>query len=312
MEQQTTTPETVAAEQQTEQTTGQEQQQQQQTPDQIQETQPQTQPSESSTADDERTQYAERLKSWYLEHGNLEPFLKAGSVDYTKLSAEEVLRTSLKEQHKDLPDEMFERLYRKEVLEKFSQIEGVFEDKDIELGKLLMQKEADRVRARLIDEQKSFLAPVFDAQPKDQEQQKIRADFEQYISNHDYMKSLSDSKRVAVQVGDQQVYMEVDPEVVKSQALDEEKFFSLFSDGKGGVDMHKWAKVVAYANNMEAFESALVNHGKANGTKSVLESDLKNSSFKILGRTVNSGSGGESDSERIAKALEAALQKKGK
>lgn len=309
MEQPTTTQDVNQDVQQTTTETTQQQQavQSAEPQQQVQTQAPETltqQPSES----DERAAYADKIRQYYLQTGNLEPFLKAGSTDYTKLTPEEVLRTDLQNRYPTLSSERLDRLYRKEVLEKFSQIEGIFDDEDRELGADLMKIEAEKVRARLIDEQKEFLLPVSQSVDESKKQQEIREQWSNYVSQSDFIKSLSESKRVAIDVGGEKVNIEVDPQSVVEQTIDDQKFFKQFFDESGTLNWDKWSKVLAYASNMEAFESALVNHGKTLGSSSILEGELKNSSFRVMPSPVNKGYASD-EKQKIAQAVEAALLK---
>ncbi len=273
--------------------------------------QPTEQPKEQPASDDDaakRKEYADKIASYYLEHGDLKPFLEAFSTDYSTLSPEEVLRIDLKKQYPQLSSERLDRLFTKQVLEKFMQIEGVFEEEDVALGSELMKAEADKVRARLISEQQSYLQPVTRVEDKSKEQEEIKNKWSSYVTESQFVKDLSESKRVAIKIGDDELSVSVNPEELVAQTIQDEKFFSKFFDEKGQLDWQKWAKVVAYANDMEGYEQTLVNHGKAVGSKSVIEGDLKNSSFKILGRPAQRTEQ-ENVQSKIAEAISKALSK---
>ena len=72
--------------------------------------------------------------------------------------------------------------------------------------------------------------------------------------------------------------------------LDNNEFFNLFNDHKGGVDLERWYRVLAYASNPAAFEKSLVAHGKSLGEELVTQ-ELKNPSIPVREKPTEASSG---------------------
>jgi hypothetical protein len=226
------------------------------------------------------------------------------------MSDEDVMRLSLKQTYPSLTSERFERLFQKQITDRFMLSEA-FDEEDTELGKELLKSEADKVREKLITDQKKFMEPAAAvvsqrkaAEEAAQKQLELDSQFKTLVTESAFAKSLLESKKVAVKMGDANVNVEVDPQTLIDATLDSDKFFSLFSDGKGGIDFEFWGEVVAYATNRNGFKEALGGHGKSEGTEKIIKKDLKNSTIVVKGKPGNNGTP-EDFRAKLLKAFEA-------
>ena len=215
---------------------------------------------------------------YYNETGNLTPYLEATSVNYSEMSDEAVMRRDLEQANPTLSKGAIERLYTREIVDKYSLDVDKFDQDEVELGKELLAADATKLRDKYVDEQKNFTQPVKEQteEPETVNQEEQRAKWTETVSSHEITKDVMDNKRVLISYGDEKFSYEVEnPESLQEMTIDNNKFFSLFQDEKGNVDFDKWYRVLAYASDPKVYDSSLISHGQELGQEKVV-SDLKN------------------------------------
>lgn len=215
---------------------------------------------------------------YYNETGNLTPYLEATSVNYSEMSDEKVMRRDLEQANPTLSKGAIERLYTREIVDKYSLDEDKFDEDEVELGKELLAADASKLRDKYVDEQKNFTQPVKDQteETETENQEEQRAKWTETVSSHEITKDVMENKRILVSYGDDKFSYEVEnPESLQEMTIDNNKFFALFQDEKGTVDFDKWYRVLAYASDPEVYDSSLISHGQELGQEKVV-SDLKN------------------------------------
>ena len=215
---------------------------------------------------------------YYNETGNLTPYLEATSVNYSEMSDEMVMRRDLEQANPSLSKGAIERLYTREIVDKYSLDVDKFDQDEVELGKELLAADATKLRDKYVDEQKNFTQPVKEQteEPETVNQEEQRAKWTETVSSHDITKDVMENKRILVSYGDEKFSYEVEnPESLQEMTIDNNKFFNLFQDEKGNVDFDKWYRVLAYASDPEVYDSSLISHGQELGQEKVV-SDLKN------------------------------------
>tara|TARA_B100000795_G_C22776812_1_gene430380 strand:- start:120 stop:1262 length:1143 start_codon:yes stop_codon:yes gene_type:complete len=215
---------------------------------------------------------------YYNETGNLTPYLEATSVNYSEMSDEKVMRRDLEQANPTLSKGAIERLYTREIVDKYSLDEDKFDEDEVELGKELLAADATKLRDKYVDEQKNFTQPVKEQTEETEtvNQEEQRAKWTETVSSHEKTKDVMDNKRILVSYGDEKFSYEVEnPESLQEMTIDNNKFFDLFKDDKGDVDFDKWYRVLAYASDPEVYDSSLISHGQELGQEKVV-SDLKN------------------------------------
>lgn len=232
---------------------------------------------------------------YYEKTGDLTPYLQAKTVDFSKLDDASIMRRSLREQYPDVSDKAFDRLYHQQVVEKYKLDAEQWGEDDSELGKELLRSEADKLRSKYVEWQKGFVAPEpqldQDAEEQERATMEAIAQFEKAVKENEITKSILNSKRVSIKAGDDEFNYEL-PEVnaLVDMTLDNNKFFQQFSAGEGQLDYSKWYKTVAYSQNPEQFERALINFGKTLGRSEVTK-EIKNPSTAPVGDVPTEGSG---------------------
>lgn len=222
--------------------------------------------------------FIKQAVEYYEKTGDLTPYLQAKTVDFTKMTDEEILRRSLKEQYSDLSDKAFDRLYKQQVIDKYKLDADEWGEDDSELGKELLRSEAAKLRSQYMDWQKNFTAPEPEEQPVDDSVAQMVARFEQEVRNSDFTKSLLDAKRISIKTADGEFNYEIpEADTLVDMTLNNDKFFSQFANENGALDYAKWYKTAAYSQNPELFEKALINYGKTLG-RSEITKEIKNPS----------------------------------
>lgn len=217
--------------------------------------------------------------------GDAYKYLEAKAFDWGNVTHQELVKDDLKLQYPHLTDDKIERLYQA----KYKQSD-MAADEDREVGLIQLEADAELVRQKRINEQKAFQIPelarpqeAIDLQNRVIEQQKLDAENSQrifeFFREHEATKSLYESKRVAIDLGDNGKFnFNIDkPENLMSVALDSEKWQRAISinpqeadTSKLIPDVAKLQKIALVALNPN-YEKDLVNYGKSLGLKAIVE-----------------------------------------
>lgn len=222
--------------------------------------------------------YIKNAVEYYNKTGSLTPYLEATSVNYGELSDEQIMRRELEQSNPTLSAKAIERLYNRDIVNKYSLDEDKYDQEEVELGKELLKADATKLRDKFVDEQKNFTQPEIE---KTEENETVdnTAQMEKWtetVSSNDFTKDVLENKRILIDYNDEKFAYEVEnPEELQAMTVDNNKFFALFKDDKGDVDFDKWYRVLAYASDPEVYDSSLIAHGQELGQEKVV-SDLKN------------------------------------
>lgn len=234
-----------------------------------------------SLRDSEKTPYKDDFikdaVEYYNKTGSLTPYLEATSLNFEEMTDEKIMRHNLKSQNPTLSDRAIERLYLRDIINKYSLDADRFDEDEVELGKELLKADANKLRDSLVDEQKNFIQP--ESKPEDNsEAEAQQTAFIESVNTNKTTRDLLENKRILVDYNDQSFSYEIEnPEQLKDMALDSSKFFGLFQDEKGTIDFDKWYKVASYALDPETYNQSLISHGVGLGQEKVVK-DLKNPS----------------------------------
>lgn len=219
-----------------------------------------------------RDDFIKKAVDYYNQTGDLTPYLEAKLVDYNKLSDEEILKRSLRDQYPTISDKALSLLYQEQVTERFKLDPDRFEELQVEVGKELLAAEASRLRSQYIDKQNQFKAPEPAVTPN--QAQQSQADLEQWLNTvkaDTATGKLLMDKSISISYNNEQFSYEVDnPQALIDMTVDNTKFFGSFLREDGSVDLQKWYRVLNYANDPETFERSLIAHGKTLGEEDVV------------------------------------------
>lgn len=96
------------------------------------------------------------LNTW-KSGGDVTGYLREMTTDYTKLSAEEVMRHHIRQNYPKADERQLEILYRTKVVNAYNLNSD--DADELEEGRLLLEAEAEQFREKFIENQKEFLLP---------------------------------------------------------------------------------------------------------------------------------------------------------
>jgi len=219
--------------------------------------------------------YIKSAVEYYNANGSLTPYLEATSINYEEMSDQQVMRRNLKQDNPTLSDKAIERLYQRDIINKYSLDEDKYDEDEVELGKELLKADADKLRSSFVDEQKKFTSP-----PKTEESQvdqdEINSKWIETVNTNPSTKNILENKSILVDYNGEKFSYEIDdPKQLEEMTVDNNKFFNLFKDQEGNINFDKWYRVLAYASDPDVYDSSLISHGQEIGQEKVV-SDLKN------------------------------------
>jgi hypothetical protein len=217
--------------------------------------------------------------------GDAYKYLEAKAFDWETVNHQDLVLDELKLQYPHLADDKIEKLYQAKY--KLSEYAS---EEDKEVGLIQLEADAELIRQKRISEQKAFQIPevsrsqeAIDTQNRMAEQQEIQAQQVQqalqFFKEHEATKNLMESKRVAIDLGDNGKFnFTVDkPENLMAVALDSEKWQRAIAvnpqeadPSKLIPDVAKLQKIALVALNPN-YEKDLVNYGKSLGLKTIVE-----------------------------------------
>jgi len=217
--------------------------------------------------------------------GDAYKYLEAKAFDWETVNHQDLVLDELKLQYPHLADDKIEKLYQAKY--KLSEYAS---EEDKEVGLIQLEADAELIRQKRIAEQKAFQIPelsrsqeAIEVQNRMAEQQEMQAQQVQqalqFFKEHEATKNLMESKRVAIDLGDNGKFnFTVDkPETLMAVALDSEKWQRAIAvnpqeadPSKLIPDVAKLQKIALVALNPN-YEKDLVNYGKSLGLKTIVE-----------------------------------------
>jgi len=217
--------------------------------------------------------------------GDAYKYLEAKAFDWETVNHQDLVLDELKLQYPHLADDKIEKLYQAKY--KLSEYAS---EEDKEVGLIQLEADAELIRQKRIAEQKAFQIPelsrsqeAIEVQNRMAEQQEMQAQQVQqalqFFREHEATKNLMESKRVAIDLGDNGKFnFTVDkPETLMAVALDSEKWQRAIAvnpqeadPSKLIPDVAKLQKIALVALNPN-YEKDLVNYGKSLGLKTIVE-----------------------------------------
>jgi hypothetical protein len=223
------------------------------------------------------------LLDYRKQTGDLTPYLEAKSKDWDKVSDLDVMKYLLRKNYSEFPDEDFDLLTHKHILQKYlldSPEDKIYDDREKRLAGIELKTDAARERARLKDEQAKFKAP--DLQPDDSAeeqraaQQKMYEDYQAAVKANPTTVKLLSEKKITIGEGDNAYNFKVDPDKLIDIAMNPNKFFDLFGES-GKENWDDFYATLAFATNRKQYDKALIEFGKSQQVKEEVAEDNTNS-----------------------------------
>lgn len=243
--------------------------------------------------------YFQKLYQAY-KNDALEEFLVATHTDYDAISDAELIRMQVENQYPTLQPDEKDLIFKMKLEKEFSITD--LEDSDNRAGQLLMKLEAQKIRDGLKQEQAQYQVKprvndefeLFKQQMQAQqlESQKQLEVFHDYLKSTPEYKNFETNRIVQFGEGDNKINYEVSakPDDFLKDSLDQDNFFAKFLKQDGALDLAKWQKVWAYANDPTTVERAIYNAGKSQGEKRLYD-ELHNARVENTTNTPPKSSG---------------------
>ena len=169
-------------------------------------------------------------------------YLRELTTDYSKMSAEEVMRHQLRQDYPTASSQQLEALFKREVVKAYS-LDSEYEDEKAE-GQLLLEARADKHRAALIGNQQKYLIPKFtepqrQSEVVDNTMEEDVKKFEVYRSqfnDNQYTKDIFANKSISIGEGDEKFTYKVDPNRIVKVLFNGEEWMSKMSEVKDNPD----------------------------------------------------------------------------
>lgn len=248
--------------------------------------------------------------------GKAEDYLNAKAIDYNQISDEDIIKADIRRQYQSANqkltskqvDLLFERKYA---------FDETTSDDDRELLELQLKTDANNLRQQKITEQQKFKIADTPIPQKDEaydewkqqvsNQEKIRETAKNFYLNHEATKSLNESKRVAVSLGDgiKPFNFVIDkPEFITNSLTDGgETLSKLVTTKTGEPDVAKEQLITLFACNPQKFIQDIFNYGKtvagiakvAEGQNAVKPNMVVQPTTSTNGQVVSTGKLGDKD-----------------
>ena len=205
----------------------------------------------------------------YKRGGNAAAYLEAMTTDFSKMSAEEIVKYEVRKSNPGLPEKFIQRKVDDFLKKEFGIMPEYDSDEDEAYAKELLRIHTEKKRAEFEEDRKKYQIPERKQQEDVQEQ--IDA-FNKSILENQVTKGVMEGKRVTFEDFNYQV----EPDLLVGAALDSAKFFNLFNRD-GQPDLDKFYKVTAFAKDPEQFLKAYTAHSLAKAKIEWLK-ELKNPS----------------------------------
>lgn len=220
--------------------------------------------------------YIKGLVDYYAKTGDIKPYIDAMSKNYDEMSAESILRESYREKYPKLSDAQFEKLFRKELGNKYGINEDNYDDEEAELANALMENDAEKLRLEFKERQNKFAAPPDTPQVDPKE---VFEEWKQVVEQDKFVDKFKKEPKFTLKYDNNEFNIEVqEANDVLDAALNDRKIFQNFIEGKGNnaqINFEKFLKTYYYSKNPEAFEKRLIEFGKNLGQGKILD-DLQN------------------------------------
>lgn len=230
-------------------------------------------------------EFLQKVIDKYQADGNLEDFFKAYSVDYDKLSDEEIIKRDFFAKNSDLSQKAVNKLWEKE-LAKYKLDPDENDEDEIEIATAMMKREATKLRESGKEYQKQYIQPQKTAQKASVE------DLVKTVHAMPEAQGIKARKSISFNIGDSVInYGIEDVDDALTLMADEEKFGALFLEN-GRPNVEKWVRMVEFAKNEDRIIKTAYDQGKAAGMKE-LEKEIKNPSLPSTPRPEKGFSSGD-------------------
>jgi len=217
----------------------------------------------------------EKMNTFVNETGRtIADYIRTQAIDYSKMSNEDVMRLSMKQNNPELTmDEVNVLMESKYKLSKDKNSEA-----DQTLGKIEMKKDVSKARKELIDIQNKYKMPIEEKGMSAEQEESIRSEWVENMS-----KEVDDVESITFDINDkgEQFTFELN-EDHRNDLMESNSnlngYFDRYVDDEGGWDFDKLNMDMIILNNFQDIVRSVANQYRSKGTEQVVR-DIKNPSF---------------------------------
>lgn len=217
---------------------------------------------------------------YYERTGSLAEYAEVKSVDYNKMTPEQLIRLDFKKKNPGLSEKTLNFKFDKELSEKYylNREDYPENSEEAEIGQELLRVDAEQRRKEFIAGQEQFKAPEptpdLDATKREADLQQQRAALGSAVMNNEATINLQKAKTIVYGEGEESFnYPVTDVQPLVDAALN-----TILNSGRTdltGVNLDVFYKQLAYGKDPVAFETAFAKHHQAIGKKQ-FQTELQN------------------------------------
>lgn len=236
------------------------------------------------------------VKHWKSNDGNVEPYLRALTTDFSKMSPEDVMKHQLQIQNPELDAKQLDRLYKLKVIDRYKLDSQLYSEEEVEDGRVELAVDVKPIRAQLSEQQQNYLFPK--PEPKtevpnntaQQQQQESEAAFRAAFTNDPYIKDIVANKKITIGEGTDAFSHEVNADSIMKIMLDADTWANKMLTKQQNPDgstqwvpnARKQALIGAILDDEEGFFRGLATHYKSLGGQAAI-APIENAKPPIAG-----------------------------
>lgn len=211
--------------------------------------------------------------------GNITDYIRAVSVDFAKMSPEQLMKYQLEQAYPEFSPEDMEELYQA-TLDKYKLNPEIYSETEVKRGKVLIQADAKKVREELTTRQQEYIlsakppAPTVDntAQVREAELNELRGRYTASLTGAQATKDLLSNKTLTVGSGDTAFKYEIaDPQSILNILQQPEQYARHVFQEDGSPIADKQLFIGAAAIDHVGLSNEIFKAGMAAGAKKAIE-----------------------------------------
>jgi hypothetical protein len=217
----------------------------------------------------------EKMNNFVSETGRtIADYIRTQAIDYSKMSNEDVMRLSMKQNNPELTmDEVNVLMESKYKLNKDKNSEA-----DQTLGKIEMKKDVSKARKELIDMQNKYKMPIKEKGMSTEQEESIRSEWVKNMSEE-----VNDVESITFDINDNGEQFTFALNEDHRNSLMESNsnlnnYFDRYVDDSGNWNFDKLNTDMIILNNFQDIVRSVANQYRSKGTEQVVR-DIKNPSF---------------------------------
>lgn len=220
---------------------------------------------------------------WRKNEGNVDPYLRALSTDFSKMSPEDVMKHQLQIQNLDLDAKQLDRLFKLKVTDRYKLDPQLYSEEEVEDGRIEIMADVRPIRAQLAEQQQAYLVPKpvpkeAGPDPRVLQQQRESEAFKSNIENHPYTRELFATNALPIGEGADKYSFKVDPKELLDLLYNPDKLSNLLvldgtrADGSAGKipDVEKQFLLMGIARHGKDFLKEYGQHFKSLGGQAAI------------------------------------------